>query len=500
MAAQGNHPDPANAHREGRVARNTLVYALADLANKGMGFLLIPLYTAFLSPHEYGIVSIGLAVGVGLGVLGLQSMEGGYTRFHFDAVDPVERRRRRGSVWLAHLAYLAAMCGTLEIIGTNSGILNIAGTSYEAHLRYVVWTVFFTNAIILLPKALSLARQRPVAFVAINSGLVFCSTAFIVLFVVVLGDGASGYLKGSMYGAALVSVPVLAVCLKNVELRPRLQDVQDTLRFVLPLVPHLLALWVLASSDRFILEWNLTLRDVGVYALGYQLASIVQLVAFSMNAAVTPHYFKVASQESEPTDQLLRIGRYYLLVVVWVAVGVVVLGDDALALAISNPKYAGAFGVVPILATAFVARGLYFVFVNAVYYSKHVAKLPFATFAAAASGLGLNFVLIPMLGVFGAAISILVAFAVHAVLVFRLAQTVFPLDYNLENFFRILAVGAIWAAFSVAVSPPPGWPGLAAGFALSAAFPLAAFLGRAVRREDLAAVRAVVMPSRIKTG
>jgi O-antigen/teichoic acid export membrane protein len=67
-----------------RLARHSAVYGLGDLVARFVGVLLLPLYTAYLSPSDYGKIEILAAASAVALVLLRRGVSDGFFRFWFD--------------------------------------------------------------------------------------------------------------------------------------------------------------------------------------------------------------------------------------------------------------------------------------------------------------------------------------------------------------------------------------------------------------------------------
>lgn len=431
-------------------SRSTIV-TIADFLQVGIAFFLIPIYTLFLGPGEYGALSIASTIGGVLAILYLQSIEGAYTRFHYDQPDDAQKRLFFGSVWLFHIIYAAALTVTLELVGRTGILHRLVSVPYDPHLRLVVWTAFLTTTALLLPRALFLVREQAWRYAGFNLLLFVLSTGSIVYFVAGKGEGAAGSLKGSLLATLIVAAVGIVVILRNVRLGMVTRHVRATLAFSLPLAPHLLSLWALNLVDRLILQHYVGLSEVGIYTLGYQLGSITQIAALAVSKALDPFYFKVASSRTDASSVLVPVTTYYLLLLTWIGVGTVVMAPVGIAIIGARPAYGAAEHVVPWIVLGSLARGFYFLFLSAVVYSKKIAALPLVTVAVALLNIGLNLVLIPRYGYLAAAVATLVAYAAQAILMYLYAQRVYPLAYQWRRLIVLLLCAAAWVGLVSAV-------------------------------------------------
>jgi hypothetical protein len=79
-------------HNLARLTRHSAIYGLGDLVARLLGVLLLPLYTAYLSPADYGKIEILVAASAVLLVVLRRGVSEGFFRFYFDSPETAHRR------------------------------------------------------------------------------------------------------------------------------------------------------------------------------------------------------------------------------------------------------------------------------------------------------------------------------------------------------------------------------------------------------------------------
>jgi len=413
------------------------LYIVADVLQKGLAFILIPLYTFYLTPADYGILSIATAFSGVLGVVYLRSFEAAFNRFYFDFKTEEEKRDYYGSTWVFLFFFVLALSLIIDRSGLAYNTLGFQNISYKPYLQLALWTVMISNATILLPRALFRVKEKAWQFGVLNLSLAIVTSCLIIYFVAVKKEGALGSLKGSLLGSLLLAAPCLVIIFKNINWRIHSSHIKNSLAFAIPLIPHLFSLWALNLSDRFILERYVSLNDIGIYGLGYQLASVLQIVAFSATNAISPFYFRTAANLQDAQILLPRVATYYLFFLAWGAIALIGLSSDILFLIAADKSFHEAYQVIPWVVFGFFARGFYFIFVMAVYYSKDLKLLSVITIIALGINIALNFIFIPRYGYMAAAVTTFVAFAFQAAAMYFYAQRCYPLKYEARRLFHL---------------------------------------------------------------
>ena len=404
------------------------VYGLGSVVVRGLAFLLLPLYTRYLTPADYGLVALTVACTVVLGMLYPLGLRGAVSRMFYEPGSVAERKERVGTLWIAMIASSAVMALLLDRAGPMLASRLLPEVPFDPYLRLAVWTAFVA-VLAQAPLVLLQAQERAGSYVALTLGAALVTTAITVL-LVVRGGGAEGYLRGALIGGALAAIPYVAVTLRQIRPVVRWNVLGPALAFSLPLVPHTLAGWALEMSDRAILTRLVPLREVGVYALGYQLGAAMGLLTTAFNAAWVPFLFGTLQREGdEAHSRLARLVTYLAMVLCFTALGWSLVVEHAIVL-IAGAEFRDAYRITPWVAAGYVCSGLYLVPTNLLFWRQQTRVIPLVTLAAGAANIGLNLWLVPRYGAIAAAWSTLAAYAILLVLTWWRAERIHPFPYE----------------------------------------------------------------------
>jgi O-antigen/teichoic acid export membrane protein len=316
----------------------------------------------------------------------------------------------------------------------------------------LVWAAFFN---LFLPFWLQLLqlRQQPgryLAYAVFNATLRGVLTVAAVAY---LRAGAAGWAMAYLVSGAVSSCIAVVATRKSVSLVGALRMLPEALSYGLPLLAHQLAAFLAVYAGRFVLNQLTTLSDVGVYQVAFGIGQGIGLLTTAVNFAYAPAF--MASAVSTPKVASARFGKfatYYLSGLVAIAVILSIYRTPILGL-IATPRFAQASDLVPILLGAFVLQGVYYVLVNPIFLEKRLIRLiPIVTFTSAVIGISGSYLLIPRLGISGAAWAGLLANCVSVLLTYRIASAALVMDYDYRKIFTIVGIGAIATAASFGVA------------------------------------------------
>lgn len=429
------------------LARASLLYTIGNFIPRMGAFLLLPVYVRFLSRGEFGVVSLIASLSGLLAIVYRLGLDAALMRLHFD-----ERAQRQ-----------RALYSTLT--GVSIGA-SLAGSLITGVLLFPFFSLLFPG-LTFVPfgiLAIAIAAAGAVSFapgifyrVTGHPGrfLLYSLAAFAIgsgasVALVVTGWGAPGMLVGQLLGA-LVGVVVTVVLVARVagaRFEPRF--IGPALRFGLPLTPHAVSAWALRLADRWLITLLIglpaaaALAELGAYSLGYQLGYVITVAASSFQTAWAPWFFGIGGRPEAPS--LFRnMTTIVMAGLMALAVGISALAPQIIAI-IARPEYGSAAGVLPVIAMASVFYGLYTMLSTVVFYAKATGRLALITLAAAVLNVALNIILIPLMGILGAAWATFGAYAFFALATWRYAASVFPVQLD------IVRIGSLAAAAIVTLS------------------------------------------------
>ena len=449
----------------GRLGRHSLIYGIGGLVSRIVAVLLLPVYTHYLTPADYGKIETLLALTTVLGIILRAGISSAFFRFYFDAQDPVARRTvLRTSFWftmgagtlglLLLLAFAAPLSDFLFGTSSAANLVRAAGVALWAGVNYEQLTSLFR------------VEERSVAFVCASLANVFITIGLTLVLVVSLDKGALGVIVGNFSGTLIVYVALLGFRREQLGLQFDRGLLREMNRFGIPLVPTALFLWVTNFSDRFFLVKLADVAEAGLYSVGVRVASamVLLLTAFRM---AWPAFAYSIKDEREARRTYAYVLTYLTVVTAWVALALTLLSPWLVDL-LAAPRFADSASVVGPLAFATVSYASYIVIAIGVGRARRTQFNWVVTGAAAVVNVALNLALIPPYGMMGAALATVAAYTTMAVGMAWWSQRIYPVPYQWRR-----VVTAALAAVAIAAIGKELDAGLAAVVVLVLAYPLA---------------------------
>jgi O-antigen/teichoic acid export membrane protein len=430
-----------------RILRASTVYGLSNLGIRGLNFLLLPVYTRFLSPADYGIIALAETLAVLLATVVGMGFDASIQRLYFRHVGNPEAV----SGYVGSTLRFAALMETgfiLLVLTVGPWVQHAIFRGSSVPFRYVAMAVITAAAVQLFTYRLVLyqAERRPWPY-AVLSFLSFGLTAsFSIALVVFAGRGVMGMLGGKLIAALLCLVVGIFLTRHALHSRFHWRYVRETMAMGVPLVPHLLMALGLITADRFILAHYRDLREVGLYAIAYTLGMIMSLITMSLNQAWAPMYYDMARKGEEGRQVLSKMCSGLIIALTTVACFGALIAQGFVDRFIDH-RYVSAGRVVPWIIGAYLAHSLFTFFSLAAMQAGRTKLIMGGSFVALVVNTVLNFALIPHWGMYGAAYATLIAYVIEAMVMYALAQRAYRLRYDLPR--TLAAMGVFTAVLAV---------------------------------------------------
>ena len=436
------------------LTRHSFVYGVGGIVSRFLAVLLLPIYTRYLSPADYGAIGL-LMTGSAVATVLLRAGAGyGFIRFWYDSDDPAYRKRLLRTIFwfqmlMATLGLVVCVVFAPQIASVlrlDSPQLSSSGTSLVIATGVLLWV----NVNYAQLTNLFRAEQRSLAFSMATLANIAITVPLTILFVVHYQLGPLGLLVGNFSGTLVIFAVLLAYRREQLGLQFDRTLLRAVNRFGLPLVPSALALWVTNLGDRLMINWLLpassSLTQTGLYALAVNIGSVMVLI-FTAFQTAWPAFAYSITHEDDAKRAYAYVLTYLMLLASWAAIGLSLLAPWIVQiLAPTNSDFWPASEAVPALAYSSVFYAGFIVVTIGAGRTKNTQFNWIAAAAAAILNVGLNFWLIPAYGMLGAAYATLAAYALLLLVRTWNAQAIYPVPYQWRRVAVVLvAAGALTA-------------------------------------------------------
>ena len=432
-----------------KIVKNISLYTIGSALPKAIGFLLLPVYTRFLTPEDYGIVSSMAMLGTVVTIFFTLAAEISIYRLYYDYDSTEEKKEFLGTISI-FLFLMSTLCVLLIFLFRNYVELIFKSIPFFPYYAYITLAIYF-GIFSQVPQIYYMVIEQAEKFFFLTAGMFLLNIVLSLWFVVGLKAGAEGKL-GAQLIANFLFVPLLLFLLNNkVKFKFNFAMLKNGLAYSIPMIPASLSAWVLNLSDRIFIERYFTLKDVGIYSLGYQLAEVVVLLSGGIHKAYAPHFFKVANSkdQKEAKKRLYRSNTAYITVTIF-SVFLISFFSKEIVTLMMDVKFIEAYKIIPIIALSYLFGQTSGVLNLYIYQAKKTKAMMYLVMGSASLNIFLNWILVPRFGALGAAYATVASFAFLAVIKYVYSKRCYFIPWAWRHIIKyVLGLGMIFLLFRV---------------------------------------------------
>lgn len=378
------------------------VYSFFSLLGAGIPFFLLPFMTRYLTPSDYGIVAIfGVMVSLVTPFVGF-NVHGAYERAYF-ASDRFESVTYMGTVSLFVLVNGTALMALFHLF---HGIIG-EFFSFPASWVWLVPPVAVSSILCQLVLAAWRTREYPYSYGLFQVSQKFFELAGSLFLVVFLGIGWQGRVAASTTSLLFFAGLGIFIVIKNGWFSFSFDKsyLSHAFRFGIPLIPHSLGSILNSSVDRVLISQMVSMTDVGLYTVGFQVGSVVGLLATAFNQAYAPWLYKKLNNASfEEKIDVVRFTYIYFAGIIVFTIFFALLAPFLMELLVGK-EFQGSIVFIVWIAMGFSFVGMYFMVGLFLSYAEKNWFLSLATILGCFINITLNYHFIKAWGAKGAAIA-----------------------------------------------------------------------------------------------
>ncbi len=402
------------------------IYSIANLLNGALPFLLLPIMTRLLPPQEYGILAMFTVV---LGILGAftgLNAQGAINSRYIDRQHIDFPKYIGASLWILLFSTIAVI--TLVFI-LQAPLERIT----EIRLFWILSAVIIcgANFIIQLRLGIWLMARKPALYGALQVSSSIFNIGLSIALVVFVYRSADGRLYAQTITAILFGI-VSLLSLRSggwINMRLNFGYMKEIFSFGLPLVPHILGGFLLASADRFIVNERLGLQAAGIYMVGAQLGMGLAMMADAFNKAFVPWLYKQLQIKAESTKKVIVRGTWAYFGLALLLAAVVATLAPWIIHTFAGAAYNDAVSAFQWIALGQAFGGMYLMVTNYVFFTRKTNLLGWLTLASGLFGIATSWVLIPWMGLAGAGAGFAAGMLAKFLLTWLLAHKVCPMPW-----------------------------------------------------------------------
>lgn len=389
-----------------KILKNSSLYTFCALLQKGTGFLLLPIYTTYLKPEDYGIMNLITSITGFLSILFLVSLHAAAARFHFKYVTSKGQAIVWGTILLMVL-FNSAFWGLICIIFHDALLVPLAeGIPFYPLLLLAILGTMLSPLYLFYQQWLQ-CTQDGLRY-TLNLMCNFLLQVFLnLLMLMVFHQGVLGIIISSFIVSMIFFIYSMISFLPHITLCINKEISVAAFKYSLPLIPHSVSGYLSVMLDRILLNKLIGIQQVGLYGVANQFGNILNLFTSSINQAFTPWLYQKLEKENESSNykSIYKFAEISNVLCCFVALVITFFSPEFIRLMTTDEFYSSWQPIV-FITFGYVLNGLYFFFSKSLFfsYTKYVMIISLSTVLL---NFVFNMILIPNYGYLGAGVAFL---------------------------------------------------------------------------------------------
>lgn len=400
-----------------KLVSDTALFMASSFASKLLVFLMLPFYTNILTVEEYAVADLIITTqNIFFPILTLSISEA-MLRFPFDNTIKKNELLTIG---------ITFVLGSTLVLMSLSPVIACFSITLSDYWLFFIGSYFATAAQTLLSYYIRGCGETKIfAIQGIVHAVVLVGCN--ILFLLVFNLKLEGYLLSIILSN--LSCVVYMVYRGNAlydMINPRWNQKLciKVLQYSVPMVPTVIAWWIMQTSDKYIIIAKLGLESSGIYSVAYKIPSMLSIVTSLFTQAWQISAIQNYDEKDNP-EFVGNVYNVYSLLNTFVC-GFLILLTKPLSYILYAKEFYVAWICVPILLLAYVFNGISGMLQSVFTASKKTKYLMLSTGCGAILNVILNFIFVEKFGIIGAAWTTLIGFIATWVIRFYVAQKIMP--------------------------------------------------------------------------
>lgn len=417
-------------------------YGLSQVLSQAISFLLLPLYTQYLSPSDYGILALlGIITSV-FGPLSLLGVNGALFRY----VGGEKLSEHEERVYISNAFIMVTLNTTVLLIAGvlfSAFLSDITFSSKEhTHLVRLSLLAGAIGSLTAIPLAVLRVKRKVKGIVTLNTIGLVLNIGLTIYFVAFLKRGLLGAIEASIISNSLNLLPLLYF-IKEISLKHiKRTNSKELLSYGLPNVPHYLMALAFAYYTSFSLNKLVSTQELGLYSMAQKFTLPFSMLMNSIQSSWNAYKFEILKNEGNARETFRKFNRYLIAVYFLAFVVTVCFGGQLLKM-VTTETYIASAQYVPYLTFIVLTNALYYVYGTGLAFGKNQNFAPLMSLSGLIAIILSNNLLIEYWGAKGAAIANSLGWFTMALMVYYISEKLYKIGYSLKTFIEVVVLALV---------------------------------------------------------
>ncbi len=432
---------------------HTAIYGVGLVLNKSLGFLLLPVYTNYFTPADWGVFNIVWSLWIFLSVIYSLGFENSFMKYFIEEKNKQKKSEIYSSILVALLFTSLAFSLCIYLgSGFINNLLHFEDSIKGVFLVKILAVLLFFDTIYRIPLLLLRAELNTKVYTYLTIVTLIINLGLNLFLIVVQGYGIEAIFYSYIVSVFVTTVICLFVTSPYLTSKISLGEIKRQLSFGFKFIFIGLFILIIDISDRFFLKYFYNESVVGIYSANYRLGTVMSLIISAYKFSWTP-YFMNLSENPDNKKIISSIFTYFVFTGLFLFLFFSFFIAPVVQLKIGgyyilNEAYWSGLKIIPIILLSYFFSGLHSNLTVAPFFSDRTDVLLKISVVGLAANIVLNVWLIPKYAMTGAALSTLFTYVIMFGFLYYRSQQLFRIEFDLKK-IAIICILTIISYFAV---------------------------------------------------
>lgn len=433
---------------------HTIIYGLGIVLNRSVNFILLPVYTKYYSPQDIGMLTLLQSISFFLLVIYALGMETSFMKFFIEEKNIKMKSEIYSSTMIFLLLFSIVVSSVIFFLSDKVvAFFEFSDVNTSILLLKILCVLMVADTVYRFPLLLFRAELNAKTYAYINLLTFIVNIISNIVLIVFLEMGIEAILYSYILSVAVTLIVSILMTGRYLTFRVSAARIRIMLKYGNKFIYIGLCLILIDMSDRFFLKYFFNEKVVGIYWANYRLATVMSLVIAAFKFSWTP-YFLNLSDNQENKKIISNIFTYFCFAGLSLFLIFSLLIDqfvkiNVLGIQFLDEKYIHGLSIVPLVLLAYFFSGAYSTLNAAPFFTDKTFLILIISAAGLLVNIAMNFLLIPVMEMNGAAVSTLITYFTMFVIMYYYSQKIYRIDYEWKRIFKISLLAFVFFSVSI---------------------------------------------------
>ena len=416
--------------------KHSSVYGLGSVAGQALSFFLLPFYTHYLTPADYGVMALINAINglIGL-VIGL-GVTSAISRFYYEYDSEEERNLVVSSAyWISFVVLVCFLPLAIYCAPLLSGL--VFRDSEYGRIFSVATSALLFGLNVNVGMTYLRVKAKSVQYVQVTLIQMILGVGCNVYFIAYLKTGVIGIFYSSLISAVIFFIYFSILVLRRTKFLFSYNITKEMIVYSFPLIFSSIFRLAVNESDKYFINYFFSPLETGIYSIAQKLGTAIHILITSpFLQTYMPRRFQIMNKD-DAKENYSMILNYYLLLISSIGLLISILSQEIIIVMTSENFYSAA-KYIPFVVLSMIIFGMKYHFEIGIVINKKTKYLAYINGITSAVNILLNVILIQKFKIWGAILSINISYLLTTCLTLICSQRLYRVRFDLFKVIQIL--------------------------------------------------------------